>query len=154
MATAVATPLAPSTAAVAVPSSAATSLLASSASAPVGSTAPPGQASAPLRVASIVCSPEGSAPGWVVPAISSLSGGAFAIAVLWLGHVFTARRELAKTAADRESARKSFLRDKLEQILTLVDLEMEALNAHALYIGSMGVFAAAPSPIPDEVIPN
>ena len=46
-------------------------------------------------------------PLWLVPTIATLGSGAFAIAVLWLGHIFTARRERCKVTADREHARKS-----------------------------------------------
>jgi hypothetical protein len=105
-------------------------------------TTAPSQPSGP-PTASIVCTPESSTPAWVVPAISSFSGGAFAIAVLWLGHIFTARRERAKIQSDREEARKSLLRGKLESLLALVDQEQDAMREQARYVGALGLSAAA-----------
>lgn len=110
-------------------------------------------ASAPVGT-SLLCAPEGSAPTWVVPAMSSLSGGLFAIAVLWLGHYFTARRERNKTTADRQHARRSLLREKLELLLTLVDQEQDALRDHATHIASVGIHHSANQSGPHETLTN
>ena len=97
------------------------------------------------------CPPD-TAALWLVPVVAMLGSGTFAIAVLWLGHFFTARREQTKAAADREQARKAFLREQLELLVTLGDQDQDSLTDHSNHIAAMGVHVAAGLAIPEEKV--
>lgn len=99
--------------------------------------------------------PYTEAPTWL-PAIATVTSGLVAalvaIAVTWLGHVFTARREARKLAADRQTERAAFLREKLETLVSLVGEHIDYRNSYAMHVGTLGIYAATVQQMPEQNI--
>jgi hypothetical protein len=69
--------------------------------------------------------------------------GAVAIGVTWLTHLFTATREDAKRDRERLEARKALLRNKLEDLVTLVSEHIDFREASAMHILVLGAHLSA-----------
>lgn len=97
--------------------------------------------------------PYTEAPTWL-PAIATVTSGLVAalvaIAVTWLGHVFTARREARKLATDRRTERSAFLREKLETLVSLVGEHIDYRHSYAMHVGTLGIYATTVQQMPEQ----
>ncbi len=75
---------------------------------------------------------------------SALVGGLVGVAVTWLAHRFTERREQRRYQADLAAKNREMLRSKLEETVTLMLEYKRKLSKSTLRLAAVGINAANP----------